>query len=182
MSGKKTFHIQDHIASYELKLERHLENVVSLSGTINSGKEKKDELSEFEARIQQHGDQILIASPSGIHVGMAVRSESGVWVQLGEKTAFFERSSGVHEDGSKDFPATEIHAPMTGKIIKVNASAGDQVNEGEILVIMEAMKMEFKLEAPLTAEVEQILCEVGELVDLGQLLVQLKPPDHEARS
>jgi acetyl/propionyl-CoA carboxylase alpha subunit len=175
MSGKKTFHIQYESTQYELKLERFEENQVCLSGSYSSSTKEPLEIKELHTRLVQHGERVLIESESGIHVGMAIRSDLGVWVQLGEKTAFFERSGRTQDIEAATTNESEIHAPMTGKIVKVNTAVEEQVEAGQILVIMEAMKMEFKLEAPISAMVEVVNCEEGDLVDLGQLLVQLRP-------
>lgn len=68
----------------------------------------------------------------------------------------------------------EARAPMTGKVVSVPVTIGDKVNKGDPLVVLEAMKMEYKLEAHLDGEVELIGAKVGDLVDLGHLLVRLK--------
>lgn len=68
----------------------------------------------------------------------------------------------------------EAVAPMTGKVIAMPVKVGQSVKEGDTLAILEAMKMEYRLEAEADGEVEAINAEVGELVDLGHVLVRLK--------
>ena len=67
-----------------------------------------------------------------------------------------------------------LTAPMPGKIIAVNAKAGDTVKAGEPLIVMEAMKMEMSLEAPRDGVVAQMSAEVGALVADGDILLSLE--------
>ena len=61
-------------------------------------------------------------------------------------------------------------APMPGKVLAIDATIGDQVTKGQVLVLMEAMKMEHQITAPADGEVTEILIQVGEQVDNGSLL------------
>ena len=60
---------------------------------------------------------------------------------------------------------------MPGNILKVNVSAGQTVKEGEILVVLEAMKMENEILAPKAGTVAQVLVSKGSTVDTGATLV-----------
>ena len=64
-----------------------------------------------------------------------------------------------------------VNAPMPGNILKVNVSAGQAVKEGEILCILEAMKMENEIMAPKAGTVTQVLVSKGSTVDTGAPLV-----------
>jgi acetyl/propionyl-CoA carboxylase alpha subunit len=64
-------------------------------------------------------------------------------------------------------------APVPGTIINVFVAAGDQVEEGQTLVTLEAMKMEHRIAAVAPATVEEVLVAVGDRVDANQLLVVL---------
>ena len=62
---------------------------------------------------------------------------------------------------------------MPGNILKVNVTAGQTVKEGEVLVILEAMKMENEIMAPRAGTVAQVPVTKGSTVDTGATLVVL---------
>jgi acetyl/propionyl-CoA carboxylase alpha subunit len=64
-------------------------------------------------------------------------------------------------------------APMPGAVLRVEVRAGDAVAAGDVLVVLEAMKMELAVSAPADAVVRSVLVTVGELVSRGQALVEL---------
>lgn len=64
-------------------------------------------------------------------------------------------------------------APMTGRVVAIPVAVGDSVSEGDTLAVIEAMKMEYRLEAQSNGTVVEVGASVGDLVDLGHLLVRL---------
>ena len=64
----------------------------------------------------------------------------------------------------------QVTAPMPGTILKVNATQGAAVKKGDILVVLEAMKMENEILAPKDGTVAQIAVTKGATVDTGALL------------
>ncbi len=67
-----------------------------------------------------------------------------------------------------------VDSPMPGNILKVNVSAGQAVKEGDVLVILEAMKMENEIMAPKGGTVTQVLVEKGATVETGAPLVFIR--------
>ncbi len=69
-----------------------------------------------------------------------------------------------------------LTATMPGRVLDVLVAAGDQVQKGDTLVLLEAMKMELRIQAPAAGQVARVLCAAGEVVERGQLLVELAKP------
>jgi len=69
----------------------------------------------------------------------------------------------------------EITAPMPGKVVKLPVTEGQQVGAGDVLVVLEAMKMETALHAESAAMVKEIRASVGQMVDHGAVLLVLSP-------
>jgi 3-methylcrotonyl-CoA carboxylase alpha subunit len=69
-----------------------------------------------------------------------------------------------------------VVAPMPGKIVSVNAVAGTSVAERELLIVLEAMKMEHRIEAPSAGTVASVRVAAGDVVAAGTTLVTLQTP------
>ncbi|MCK6555230.1 acetyl-CoA carboxylase biotin carboxyl carrier protein subunit [Candidatus Binatia bacterium] len=78
----------------------------------------------------------------------------------------------THAVGS--FAAPEVVAPMPGKILHVLVNAGDRVEAGDGLVILEAMKIETRLNAEAAGSVAEVRVAAGDTVDGGQVLVVMQ--------
>ena len=66
--------------------------------------------------------------------------------------------------------ATPIHAPMPGMIIRYEVKEGEAVGEGDVLLILEAMKMENSITAPVAGTVLSIPLKSGDSVKKGDVL------------
>lgn len=64
-----------------------------------------------------------------------------------------------------------VNAPMPGNILKIEVKQGDTVKAGQLLVILEAMKMENEIVAPKAGTVAQVVAKVGDKVDTGAALI-----------
>jgi len=67
---------------------------------------------------------------------------------------------------------TPLKAPMPGLVVQVAAKEGEEVEAGDTVLIVEAMKMENELRAPAAAKVKRLLAAPGDAVEKGQLLVE----------
>ena len=64
--------------------------------------------------------------------------------------------------------------PITGKLTSVNVKAGDMVKEGDILCLIEAMKMENPILAPVSGKVTKIDISAGQVVEVGELVAVIE--------
>ena len=69
---------------------------------------------------------------------------------------------------------SEITAPMGGKVIDIKVNPGDTVNEGDEVVIIEAMKMELPVVATASGTVKEIRCNKGDAVEADAVLIVLE--------
>ena len=104
--------------------------------------------------------------------GVAVAPDA-VWVsrdghQLEARTAVAQRSGAGALAGS-------LQAPMPGTVLLVHVADGDQVDEGDVLLVLESMKMELAITAPHAGTVEGLDLRVGDRVDRRQALVAVIP-------
>ena len=68
----------------------------------------------------------------------------------------------------------DVEAHITGTVWKIECRVGQEVEEGDTLVILESMKMEMPVEAEDDGTVKEILCEEGQAVNEGDTLVVLE--------
>ena len=73
-----------------------------------------------------------------------------------------------------------LYAPMPGKVLATEVSAGDSVSAGQLLVILEAMKMEHRITAPIDGVVQEVPVSEGDQVDNGQILVVFEESEEES--
>ena len=64
-----------------------------------------------------------------------------------------------------------IKSPMPGNVLKINVTQGQKVNEGDVLIVLEAMKMENEISATKSGTVAQIVVTKGQVVETGAPLI-----------
>lgn len=128
-----------------------------------------------EASYRRDGGVVELTIEGTAYRAGVARDARGLWISCRGRTWLLtpEGREGARR-GAANAP-DEIRAPMTGRIVSVAARAGVPVKEGELLLTLEAMKMEFKLTAPEDGTVMAVEGAEGDRVELGQLLVRLKP-------
>ena len=70
--------------------------------------------------------------------------------------------------------AESVMAPMVGKVLEIQCKVGDKVEENQVLLILEAMKMEIPVVAPAAGTVKEIKVKVGETVESDAVLAILE--------
>ncbi len=108
-------------------------------------------------RAQALGDLLVLGDGSGRH--------------RFRRLAAFQHSA-VEDSGSGD----TVVAPMPGRVVLLRVAVGDEVESGQELMVMEAMKMELSLKAPRAGRVELLQAKVGDFVEADAPLIRLEPP------
>ena len=103
--------------------------------------------------VYQHGDRYAVFTPAG--------------------SALLADHDPLAEAGAGAAAAGRLTAPMPGKVVGCLARAGDKVQRGQALAVMEAMKMEHTITAPHDGVVEELLYAVGDQVVEGSELLRL---------
>jgi len=69
---------------------------------------------------------------------------------------------------------SEIIAPMGGKVLEVKVNVGDTVNDGDEVIILEAMKMELPIVAEASGTVKEVKCKKGDAVEAEAVMIVLE--------
>jgi acetyl/propionyl-CoA carboxylase alpha subunit len=102
----------------------------------------------------------------------AAAADATVWTSLEDGT--WELESGPRERDVEQTAHAEVAAPMPGVVIAAHAQSDRRVRRGELLFVVEAMKMELRVEAPADGTVTRVLARVGQQVERGQRLAEFK--------
>jgi len=135
-----------------------------------------DETVQVHARLENNQVQYEInATGSQLKNWLSARvikHENKLWVYDadGESQLMFNTKDYNQQDEKQG----SLKAPMNGTIIQVDTQAGQSVKAGDILMIMEAMKMEHTIKAPEDGTIKEIGFSVGDLVDEGALLIDME--------
>ena len=70
--------------------------------------------------------------------------------------------------------ATEVEAQITGNVWKIEKAVGDSVSEGDVLIILESMKMEIPVEAPCDGRVAEFRVNEGDSIEEGAILALIE--------
>jgi len=108
----------------------------------------------------------------GKHVTAYVSSDGAKrWVTVNGQTFVLTKASGARRGGAGHDYASELAAPMPGQIRSVNVSEGEAVSKGQTLLVLEAMKMEIRIQAPFDGTVKSISVSAGLIVEREQILI-----------
>ncbi len=95
------------------------------------------------------------------------------WVTIGGRTYLLKKSGGGRRGRGAHPGASGLTAPMPGQVRAVNVREGDPVKAGQTLVLVEAMKMEIRVQSPRAGVVRKVLVQPGDAVEREQLLIEV---------
>ncbi len=135
-----------------------------------------DDMAYKANYIGGNGDDIELEI-DGRRVNLSVSGSKDLWLVHGaggdielRELPRFPVSGGAEFSGG-------LMAPMPGNVTATHVAEGDQVELGQLLLILEAMKMEHRITAPIAGTVKQLRVAVGDQVDNDELLVVLEEVD-----
>lgn len=131
-------------------------------------------------RLEHRGQRLELARAGAVSAApgvVAVALGPQRWhAQRGGVDVFFDDVSfQPARSGAGASAAAQLCAPFNGKVVAVNAVAATQVTRGQVLVVIESMKLEHSLAASAAATVREVHVTPGQQVAPGQLLVSLEP-------
>jgi 3-methylcrotonyl-CoA carboxylase alpha subunit len=116
---------------------------------------------------------VLNARFDGVARRLHIRiRDQSISVHDGIRRHSVERKPAFAYEKSADASADSVRAPMPGRIVVVKVAAGDNVEAGQELVVIEAMKMELSLKAPHAATIASMHANAGEFVEADTVLVR----------
>lgn len=112
----------------------------------------------------------------------AQKIKGKLWIHWdGETFVIEDEGTGKNrKKNSKDRHGGDLLAPMPGKVTKIHKQKGDSVAAGDVVLVMEAMKMEYSLKAEAAGVITAVNCKVGDQVTLGKVLAQIKAEKQNA--
>jgi 3-methylcrotonyl-CoA carboxylase alpha subunit len=126
------------------------------------------------ATAQLQGETLQVERDGLRRQHLAIRRGDSLYLQFGDELRSIQRVDPVAEVEASHQHHGGLTAPMNGSIVRLLVEAGQLVEAGTALVVLEAMKMEHSIRAPQAGTVKALYCSEGELVSEGTVLVELE--------
>lgn len=170
---KKTFRFERAGKLYEVSIELDGKSVVMRGRVMHSG--DSWEIGDVTATVDAVNGAYMVSMNGSCWTGAAARVGKDVYVCGAGRTAILTLApeGQAVKTGVKSFEPV-LKAPITGKIVKVLHKAGVKIPAGGVIVVMDAMKMEFQLKATHDSILRKLLVAPGQLVELGQPIAELE--------
>ncbi len=151
-------------------------HVVAIQGTLPSFQATINEAS-IQVTAFARGRRIILEVAGQTHVLRVIQSEDELLIAYpgpGGAERCLLRRVPLYAVTSGDV-ADDAHpgSPMPGRIVAINVAKGDPVQQGQALLVLEGMKMEYTLNARATGTIAALHCEVGDLVEAEVPLVDI---------
>ena len=138
-------------------------------GTIGVRKNEGAEKSETQTGEKPNGYTVSI---NGKKYAVAIEGNKAT---VNGKLYDFDVKEGIEAKAKKSSSeGSEVKAGLPGNVLKVQVEEGDRIEEGDVLLIVEAMKMETEIKSPVSGTVASIEVAVGDHVQAGQVLVTIE--------
>ena len=128
----------------------------------------------FPVGIERAGDRATITTGARTYTGRAVATGDTVWVSIAGEVFVVDVRRGARRDRSATLDHDAFTPPMSATVVRIAVSPGDAVRDGDVLISLEAMKMELPIRAPRDGVVRAVHCREGDLVQPDQVLLELE--------
>jgi 3-methylcrotonyl-CoA carboxylase alpha subunit len=125
-------------------------------------------------KVQLIGEQLVVEREGLRRQHRAIRRGDNLYLEWDGELRCVQRVDPIAEAEASHAHHGGLTAPMNGSIVRVLVEAGQHVEAGTALVVLEAMKMEHSIRAPQAGVVKGLYCSEGELVSEGTALVELE--------
>ena len=122
----------------------------------------------------------------GTEFDVDIEMDDGIWTATVEGRTFkieVPDSGPVvkkkRSQGGKKKKSGTVSANIPGKIVTIEVNEGDVVEEGQVILILEAMKMQNEIQAPISGTVSSVTCEEGQSIEANVPLVVIEPNDKD---
>ena len=170
VEGQQTTDNRQQSMTYDVNIKKI--SPKSLSCNING--------QDYEVLLTQNGGDTNKVMINGMTESIFVSetSDNNYCVHLRGLDFICRRNDELND--SRDYSCNDVknsdmtyYSPMPGKVIKVNVKEGDEVKEGDVLCVVEAMKMENNIKAMTSAKVAKVFVNEGDKVDVKNILIEL---------
>lgn len=154
---------------------RYTVDIVDSDGNISliSLKRENEEIpiSDISVSRDSNSNRLLLKTAEKSKLVHIVKIKDSFWIHLDGRVHIVN----AHEVGHSSQKQSEgsLVAPMPGTIIQIFVKEGQRVRKGQNIMVIEAMKMEHKIQSPRDGEVSSLFHEVGQRVDMNALLVEI---------
>ena len=160
------FDVQISGKTYTVDLQRESDRwQISLDGVALNADAVEISPNVFSVLLNGESYEVRLATAGDGRLTLQTRHHEFV-AEVVDPRAWRGRRHGAVEAKGRQ----QIVAPMPGKVVRLLVKAGDKVEAGQGLLVVEAMKMQNEVRSPKTGTVERLLAKVGEPVNAGEVL------------
>ena len=124
---------------------------------------------DFEVSMEKEGDFWKVEVEGKIFSVKVDGSKGGSLSPRKKKGARKTKRSGV------------VSSSIPGKIISISVSQDEFVSEGDVIMILEAMKMQNEIQAPISGKITELNCEPGDSIEANSPLMVIEPPIDDSK-
>jgi acetyl-CoA carboxylase biotin carboxylase subunit len=136
--------------------------------------------THFQVSLESQEDENLILTVDGHRQALtALYKDDTCWLHHNGQTHRLDWITPLPQPGATSAAEGSLRAPMPGQVISIRVEAGQFVTKGAILITLEAMKMEHRLEAPYNGIVEAVHFQVGDSVQADEVLLDVSRAEEQ---